>query len=125
MKRILTALSLPPPSPAQRWQVRRPRKRVGAGVGVSVVLQSEPLSAAHWRRRTTIHTGTMAIMRRIPIRRPACGAMYGRAMLGFAPASDHRSRKPREGKRVRRFPWRKRLALAKRGDFRHLTSAKE
>ena len=124
MKRILTALSLPPPSPAQRWQVRRPRKRVGAGVGVSVVLQSEPLSAAHWRRRTTIHTGTMAIMRRIPIRRPACGAMYGRAMLGFAPASDHQSGKLRR-KTVEAFPRRKRLAFAKGGDFRHLTSAKE
>ena len=30
---------------------------------------------------------TMAITHRIPIRRPACGARYGTATLGFAPAS--------------------------------------
>ena len=35
---------------------------------------------------------------RIPIRRPACGATYGTAMPGFAPASDRRSRKPSEGR---------------------------
>jgi hypothetical protein len=84
MKRILTALvaaatlagaAVASSAPAEaRW---------GWGWGLG-----GPLSVAHWRRRTTIHTATMAITRRIPIRRPACGAMCGTATLGFAPASD-------------------------------------
>jgi len=39
----------------------------------------------------TIPTATMAITRRIPIRRLAFGGGSGTAMLGFAPVSDDRA----------------------------------
>ena len=67
-------------SPAQAWHG-------GWGWGLGGFALGAAPSAAHWQRRTTIHTATMAITHRIPIRRPACGARYGTATLGFAPAS--------------------------------------
>lgn len=63
-------------SPAQAWHG-------GWGWG----LGGFTLGAAVGSALAAPHTATMAITHRIPIRRPACGARYGTATLGFAPAS--------------------------------------
>src|SRR5437762_5245227 len=93
MKRILTVLlaagtlagaAVATSAPAEaRWR--------GGWAGALAALRQAPSSAARWHLRTTIPTATMAITRRIPIRRLAFGGGSGTAMLGFAAVSDDRA----------------------------------